>query len=295
MAHAKIKGLYMKKLFVPGLLLLSLTGLVACSEDSGLVKGGKAFKAGDSVAVSSDVKTNVEGKVKTVTQKTSTSTVTKTSYQGKTTTEKNSSSTTIKYNFVEKTIAGKTKSNGVSASFKAQQQADGSFQYVSGGDVFADTMDVDTLAVLYTAVQIRIYSWNYQSDSSDLLGSIAPMVGINEETLGAYAEITKEYESKLFISGDTEKGTFDIGLAEAYKFNLDLSALIGGGDDGDISSSLASALVGNIPLTITKMKESYKDGLLRSTITGAKFDMDLLGAKVAYDYATTTSFSYEMK
>lgn len=292
MAKKPIRGLFMKKLFFPSLVLVSMMGLVACGGgDNGLVKDGKAFKDGETAKVSEEVKVATNGKVKSVTQKTSTTQTTKTTVGGKTETSKQSSSSTIKYNFEAKTIEGKLSQAGQSLSFKAAQQTDGSFEYVTGGPTIRESMTPEALTLLYEAVQVNIYSWNYQSDVSSLLGSLVSIGEIDTSSVESLVELTNLLNSKMVISGDTAKGTFDIGCAEPFTFDLDFGSLLG--NSGSEAGSILS-LIGNIPLNVYKMKYSYKDGLLRSSVNAAKAEISLMGTKSLSDYSNSTTFTYEM-
>lgn len=283
----------MKKLFFPSLVLVSMMGLVACgNSDNGLVKDGKAFKDGETAKVSEEVKVATNGKVKSVTQKTTTTQTTKTSAGGKTETTKQSGSSTIKYNFETKTIEGKLSQSGQSLSFKAAQQADGSFEYVTGGAAIRESMTPETLTLLYEAVQVNIYSWNYESDASSILSSLGGSIGeIDASSMESLVELNNSLISKMVISGDTTKGTFDVGIAEQFTLNLNLGSLL-----GDSNSEIGSilSLLGNIPLNVYKMKQSYKDGLLRSNVTAVKTEISLMGNTVASDYSNTATFTYEM-
>ena len=292
MAKKPIWGLFMKKLFFPSLVLVSMMGLVACgNSDNGLVKNGKAFKDGETAKVSEEVKVATNGKVKSVTQKTTTTQTTKTAAGGKTETTKQSGSSTIKYNFETKTIEGKLSESGQSLSFKAAQQADGSFEYVTGGAAIREAMTPETLALLYEAVQVNIYSWNYESDASSILGSLGGFTGeIDASSIESLVELNDSLVSKMVISGDTAKGTFDVGIAEQFTFSLDLGSLF----DSESEIGAILSLVGNVPLTVYKTKQSYKDGLLRSNVTAVKTEISLMGNTVVGDYSNTATFTYEM-
>ena len=58
-------------------------------------------------------------------------------------------------------------------------------------------------------------------------------------------EVERMYSS-FYFTGNLETGTFDVGLAEGFTLNI----------------------IPNMPITFNKMKASYKDCLIQSSIVG---------------------------
>lgn len=294
----------MKKRFIPVFTALALTGLVACgSSDNGLVKNGVAYKDGDAAKTSETVRQSVEGKVKKVTEKLSMKATTTAKYGDTKESAKENVSASLAYDFEQGTVdgtytdsmtsSGKTQKN--TAKFKAKQQADGSFQFSENNA--ADTFDETAVAAMYLDASTSIYAWNFTMDLESLMGTVsaagsAALAGTDLTSLaGAFSELA----TNLVIDGDATTGSFEVGLKEEYKLNLDLSSMLEGLEDSETTSMISLLGLTELPMTIYKMKYVYKDGLLRSEVAGVKLKMDMLGMVMEMKADSTTTYSYEMK
>ena len=298
----------MKKRFIPTLILL--TGLVACggTGNDGIVKNGVAYKDGAAANVNSDVRQSVEGKVAKVKTTTSQKTKTVTSVTGEKQTQTESSNTNYTFDFVNETIEYRATSSSSSSgksrtSFKAKKQSDGSFTYVSGGEVVSSVLDEATLSLAYNNMKnTTIYSWSYNADASSILGE----AGASGSSLFAGLDLSSltGFMNTIYantkISGDPSTGSFEVGIEKAFDITLDLSSLLeDAGELGEYSSMISLLGLSSIPMTIKKMKTVYKDGLIRSTVSEADYKMDMgalvLGASATATYTSSTSYTYEMK
>ena len=279
----------MKKHLIPTLLLLSLTGLTACGGDNGLVKGGVALKDANITSVGESVKSGVEGKVKTVTEKDKTDIVMKAKYGNKTEKSKQATEGTYVIDFDQKTIDAKYSTNqgGEKTEYKVKvkQAQDGSFVYVSG-DAASPLSDGDTLAALYETATTNIYSWNYEMDDDSILALVGSSAQMDEGTAQETLKAVQTLYANIKVSGDVTTGNYEVGLSEPTTFVIDLSSL----------SEEASALgMSKLPVKVTKMKSVYKEGLLRSSVSAAEMKMSLLGIDMTINMTQTASFTYEMK
>ena len=270
----------MKKVFIPSLLLLSLVSLTACG-DSGLVKGGKAYRDGDAVGISAEVKTAKEGKIKTVTEKLSSKMKVKESAQGvsysmnqntESKTVLDLEANTLDYSSKVTMSTGDTKISQESA-FKVKEE-NGEYTLVSGK--LDGSITMEAVEFLFLELQTSVYSWNYSGAEGSLLSALAVLgadADESEEAVKFYQNIT----SKLVIAGSAEAGNLEIGLAEPAKFTV---------AEGETE----------IPLEISKFKYTFKDGLLQSNICEAKVNMkDATGAAMNLAYSSIQTFSYVMK
>lgn len=293
MVKKPIWGLFMKKLFFPSLVLVSMMGLVACGGDNGLVKNGVAFKEGDAGKTSETVRQSVEGKVKSVTEKTSVSLSARVSLLGQTSKVSGSVSSKYDFNFDEGTVSGDHKmtvSSGgskqtQSAVFDAKKQADGSFTFTKNTD--RENYDEQTVAALYQSAEYSIYAWNFTMDLDSLLGAISSsgMDVLSGNELAAASALTSALSNKLVISGDATTGSFEIGIKEAVKLDIDLSSI-------EEASSMSSS---SLPMTLTKMKYVFKDGFLRSQVAGISMNYNESGVGMDMNISSSTSYSYVMK
>ena len=241
----------MKKLFIPALLLLSLTGLVACgSDNSGFVKNGVAYKNGDAAKVSAEVREAKENKIKTVTEKVAIDVYAKVSANKQSSTLKETASATLTVDIDAKKISGKfditasvdSQKETVKIDFEAIEQ-DGVFVFTKGAES-ATMIDEDQLSTYYTNATVNIYSWNYVTETDDI-SSLVNQSGTSSISEQEALTLVNKISSNTVVSGDVTTGTFEVGLAESLKVTIS-----------------------NYPFTFTKLKAVYEEGLLKSSVLG---------------------------
>lgn len=272
----------MKKLFVPALLLLSLTGLVACgSDNSGFVKNGVAYKNGDAAKVSTEVREAKENKIKTVTEKVTLDIYVKASANGQSSSLKETASATLTVDIDARTIEGKfdisatidgTKESA-KIDFKAVEQ-DGVFVFTRGAES-ATMIGEDQLSTYYNNATVSIYSWNYVTESNDA-ASLVNQSGTSSISEQDALTLVNKITSNTVISGDVATGTFEVGLGKP----LDVT-------------------VSDYPFTFNKLKAVYEEGLLKSSVIGLSMNYkQTVGgqtAKITLKESANYSFSYTFK
>ena len=266
-----------------GLLVLSLVGLTSCGGNNGLVKGGQAYRDGQLDSVNEEVKTNVDGKVKIVNEKVTSDISMKMTFEGQTESMSAKINGNLKIDLDAAKIDGNysisSKAGGenetMKLDFTAQQQEDGSFTFTSGNEELVEQFQQIDLAVAFEQAETTIYAWNYSMDSESIMSLVGSGLSgseMSEQDLEQALVLVESLSKSLFISGDVEKGSFEIGLAEAAKLNI-----------------------GGMPFEFNKLKSVYKDGLLRSTIAG--YSMNLSGdtMKISASATSTAEYTYEMR
>lgn len=271
-----------KKFLIPCLFMAS--SLTAC--DSGLVTSGVAYKEGDAAKVSESLKTEKQDNVKVLKVKSSVEATITAEANGEKEKATSSVNTTENYNFDDKTIeidyTAKSKSKSDSKTYKASIKAkdsNGNMNVVDkSGDYSMVINELDFNSLMIEA-KTSIYSWNFTYDA----GAFNSAIG----EIGASAgSLAKDIQNNIVYNGDLEKGTFDIGLGKQVSGKISVS-----GESGLGSLSMN--------FTITKMKNSYKDGLIKSSIIGMKADYSqvILGTtlNMTYDILAKNDYSYTMK
>lgn len=269
----------MKKLFVPTLLVLSLTCLTGCGDNGVYVKNGQPYKQGDAAGISAEVKAEKENSVKTVTQKDTLTMKISASARGQSAsgTETIKGSCTIDID--NKSIEGSYSISGSGAlkdvldnttiSFKAKDQ-EGLFVVYEGqeGSEMYSTVE---LGEIYEFATYNIYSWNYvaQKDQvSELIDSLSDYSGeLNEVT-----NFVNDFQKNLVMAGDPAVGTFDIGLAKALKVTIE-----------------------GFTLTVNKMKVSYVDGLIKSSVSGLTMKGKEEGVSISASITSSTTYTYTFR
>ena len=266
----------MKKFKLSALLVLSLAGLTACGSGEGLVKNGVAYNRGDAAKINETVKAEKDGKVKVVTEKATVEMSLKMKMDGQSMNMKEKADGIITVDVPNKTVdikldasmeVGKEKITE-KVSVKAEEK-DGEFVITSstGGEMTGEEVDVEQIANYFETASYSIYSWNY--DDSDTAYAAAT------ESLSDYADsdevlgLIKKMESKIKIAGEVETGNFEIGLSEPF-----------------------SIKIGNYPITYTKLKSVYKDGLVQSTVVGVKMSANQNGSSMSLSMTSANEFSY---
>lgn len=267
----------MKIFKLSSLLVLSLAGLTACGgSGEGLVKNGVAYNRGDASKINETVKAEKDGKVKVVTEKATIDMSVKMKADGQSMNIKEKMAGTITVNVPDKTVdinldadveVGKEKVSE-KISVKAEEK-DGEFVITSniGGEISGQEIDLEQIADYFEQASYSIYSWNY--DDSDTAYAAAT------ESLSEYADaeevlkIIKQMESKIKIAGEVETGNFEIGLSEPFTMKI-----------------------ANYPITYTKLKSVYKDGLVESTVVGVKMSVSENGTSVSLNMTSSNEFSY---
>ena len=269
-----------KRYLIPSLLLLSSVALTACNgEGGGLVKGGQKYRAGDAQNVSPALRAEKEGSVKTVTENINMSVSMKMSASGRSLSVSEKLSGSIKVDLVNHTLDGNfTVSASVSgagsqttkATFRANEQ--NGVITIQNGSNYESSYDEESLATLYEEASYTIYSWNYEP-SEGQIGQLTEALSSLSEVTSAdtiMKEISKMY-SNIYIAGEVETGTFDIGLAEGYTLNI----------------------IAGLPITFNKMKSSYKEGLVRSSVVGLTMKGKVDGMSMNITETMTVNYSYE--
>ena len=267
----------MKQFKLSALLVLSLAGLTACGGSSdGLVKNGVAYNKGDAAKVSETIKTEKDGKVKVVTEKSTVELTMKIKAGKESMTIKEKASGTIKVDLQNKKVevnldveakSGDQKINET-VVVKAEEQ-EGEFVITSsvGGDLTDNKIDVDQMYEYYVQADSNIYAWNYDDGNTAIDAAYESLA--DYATAEQVTALVKQLESKIKIAGDVENGNFEIGLSSPFSVNIQ-----------------------NIPVTYTKLKSVYKDGLVDSTVVGIKMTSSQGSTSVSLDMTSTNQFSY---
>ena len=277
-----------KKLLIPCLLLAG--SLTAC--ESGLISGGEPYKEGDAAKVSEALKTEKQDKVKTMSYK-QTIEMDMTTKSGD---EKASGSvdSTLKAELdldnktAEVSYSMKAKSKGTSESYsatvKAKGDGNGNFQVTDSKGNYAELKDSINFGELFDVAKTSIYCWNFTIETEDL-GSALEEVDILGGSMDA-GKFVNDLKESIVIKGDVANGTFDVGLSKEVK----------------ASASYNLEGMGNMKMdfTFTKMKYSFKDCMLKSSIIGLECTGDmsipLLGSMTySYDITTKGEYSYSFK
>lgn len=276
-----------KRYFIPSLLLLASTSLTACSgEGGGLITNGQKYRAGDAQNVDPSLRLQKEDTITTVTEKMNMSASIKISSRGSSLSISEKMSGTVVVDLVNHKINGNytisasatgAGSQSMKISFKATEQ-DGYISIYEGENYSSANIDSDTLSTMYQEASYTVYSWNYEP-SEGQIGQLVDTLGSLTEIADA-DDIMREVErmySSFYFTGNLETGTFDVGLAEGFTLNI----------------------IPNMPITFNKMKASYKDCLVQSSIVGLtmKGKEDDVSynisetLKVAYSYNSSSSSS----
>ena len=267
-----------KRYFIPSLLLLASTSLTACSgEGGGLITNGQKYRAGDAQNVDPSLRLQKEDTIKTVTEKMNMSASIKISTRGSSLSISEKLSGTVVVDLVNHKISGNytisasatgSGSQSMKISFKATEE-NGYISIYEGENYSSANIDSDTLSTMYQEASYTVYSWNYEP-SEGQIGQLVDTLGSLTEIADA-DDIMREVErmySSFYFTGNLETGTFDVGLAEGFTLNI----------------------IPNMPITFNKMKASYKDCLIQSSIVG--LTMKGKEGDVSYNISETLKVTY---
>ena len=272
-----------KRILIPCLLLAG--SLTAC--DSGMVTKGVPYKEGDAAKVSEALKAEKKDSLKAIKFE-STATVEMTAKaSGEKESVKATADLVAKVDLEGKTIDMDVKSaakgSGQSVSYKASAKAKDNGSGVmtvtsTDGDYAQISSDFDFDGI-YVNATFGIYSWNFTLGTSEL-DSVVSQIGSDMKGL------VDDLSANILLDGDVEKGTFDVGISK------EITGKINAGGS-DIGASM------NMNFTITKMKYTFKDCLLRSSIIEMKANADysIFGESASLEYVISNELdvSYTTK
>ena len=267
-----------KRYLIPTLMLLSATGLTACSSNVGFIVNGQPYVDGSAARVSPQLKQQKDGSVKTVTMDSTISVNVKASQGYNSASVKSSISGKAVVNLDNKTINGNytvkasvtgAGSESTKVNFTAEQENE-TFYLTSGTEYEGISTSAD-LSKLYEEATYTIYSWNFNPQTNDVADAINNL----QDQLGSQIDVQKIYNditNNIYFVGDFESGNFEAGFAKKLSFMVD-----------------------SVKVTYDGMKVSYKDCFIQSQYLGLSASAKQDGIKVNLSITYKTNFSYTYK
>lgn len=269
-----------KRYLIPTLMLLSATGLTACSNGAGFILNGQPYLDGAAARVSPQLKAQKDGSVKTVIMKSTIGVNMKISQGYSSGSVKSTISGQVVVDLDAKTINGdytvKASATGAGSQntkvkFTAVEEND--MFYITSGTEYDGISTSADLDKLYEEASYTIYSWNFNTQTADMTDALQSL----QDSLGSEIDIQKIYNDitkNMYYVGDFESGNFEAGFGKKLSF-----------------------MVGTCKVTYDGMKVTYKDCFIQSEYLGltASAKEDNVKVTLSLTYKTDYSYTYRQQ
>ena len=259
-----------KKILIP--CLLFACSLTAC--DDGLVTKGVAFKDANVTAIDTNVKNEKNNSFKKLKIENKVETVITAKGNGESLKITGETSGTFDIDLVQNTLEISMKANAKSGSTKTEvkgtvkvKKENGNIKTISSTGDASIFKDIDYNDYFTTGID-NCYSWNFEIND-DIIEQAASESSISKSTA---KNIVDNITENLMVDGDTAKGTFDVGIKKVVPVTIE-----------------------GTTVNYTKLKYSFKDSLLQSSILGVSASATKSGASATTTITIESNYSYTMK